>query len=466
MSTSVISCRKVGKSFDGVLLFENVTFIVRRGERVGFIGANGSGKSTLLSMIMSETPVDTGVVSVERGVHVVYVPQTVLDASEKSGGEKMKARLRTAFTAPADVYLLDEPTNNLDKEGIAMLEAFMEKSQAAFILVSHDRAFLERQVTKILYLDAYEKALHVYDGTYSDFVREHREQVDRAWRVYEAKEKKVQRIEKSMVQKGEWVARTVEQRLGNKKLPKYVQKPRAADLRDVEGRMGRRGRILRDRLEKVKEGLEHAPPPRMLRLPRLDFTGAVRSGELVFEVTDAKMRHAGAATQEINLRISYGDRIRLVGPNGAGKTTLIEALIGKREAVSGQVRRGAGLVVAYMSQDQVVHDGETLLQAGLRISEQEEHEVRELLHIWGFSPDAMAQPVSLLSQGERSRLLLSMFELKKPNCIILDEPTNHLDLEAMETLEGALREFNGTLIVASHDEYFIERIGITKTYSF
>jgi ATPase subunit of ABC transporter with duplicated ATPase domains len=465
MSSSLLSCRKVGKSFDGALLFENVTFTVRRGERVGFIGANGSGKSTLLSMIMGETPVDTGVISVERGVKMVYVPQTVVDQSEKSGGEKMKARLRTAFATSADVYLLDEPTNNLDKAGIEMLETFMKKSQAAFILVSHDRAFLERHVTKILYLDAYEKTLHVYDGTYSDFVREHKEQVDRAWRVYEAKEKRVQKVEESMTQKVEWVGRTVKQRLGNKNLGKYVEKPRAADLRDVEGRMGRRGRILRDRLEKGKKEIEHTPPPRMLRLPRLDFTGATRSGELVFETIGAKIGASGAVLQDIDVRISYGDRIRFVGVNGAGKTTLIETLVGKREPLSGQVRRGTGLVVAYMPQEQVVHDGETLLQAGLRISEHEEHEVRELLHIWGFSHEVMQQPVSLLSHGERSRLLLSMFELKKPNCIILDEPTNHLDLEAMETLEGALREFTGALIVASHDEYFIEHVGITKFYS-
>ncbi len=462
--SSLLSCRNVGVSFDNTVLFEHVTFHIDKGERVGLIGANGSGKSTLLRALIGDIPVSEGTVVQSPGANIVYVPQTAPDDSPQSGGEKMKTRLRQAFTTRADIYIFDEPTNNLDENGMAILEAFMAKSHATFVIVSHDRAFLERQVTSILYLDAYEKTVHAYNGTYSDFVRERKAQVDSAWRVYEAKEKKAHAVETSMTQKVEWVGRTVKQRLGNRDLPKYVQKPRAADLRDVEGRMGRRGRILRDRLEKAKKEIEHTPPPRMFRLPRLDFTHAERGGELVFEFRHGVIGRTGATPQPIDVRISYGERIRISGVNGAGKTTLLETLVGKLQPVEGEVRRGSGLVVAYMPQEQSILPGETVLQAGLRISGHEEHEVRELLHIWGFSADVMRQPVDSLSQGERSRLLLSMFELKQPNCIILDEPTNHLDLEAMQTLESALREFPGTLIVASHDEYFIERIGIMRNF--
>lgn len=460
--SSLLSCRNVGVSFDNMVLFEHVTFSIGAGERIGFVGENGSGKSTLLKVLVGEMAATSGVVAKEPGVQIMYVPQALNDDSLQSGGEKMKARLREAFTTRADVYIFDEPTNNLDADGIVMLEAFMQKSKAAFVIVSHDRAFLERQVTKIWYVDSYEKTVHTYDGTYSDFVRERKEEVDRAWRVYDAAKEKVRKVEQSMEQKVDWVGRTVKQRLGNRTMAKNVQKPRAADLRDVEGRMGRRGRILRDRLEKQKKDIEHTPPPRMVRLPRLDFTQVERSGELVFALSGAIGR-VGAASQPVDMRISYGERIRIGGVNGAGKTTLLETLVGALDPIDGEVRRGSGLVVAYMPQEQVVRDGETVLHAGLRISGREEREVREMLHIWGFSAEVMRQTVSTLSQGERSRLLLSMFELKQPNCIILDEPTNHLDLEAMETLEGALREFPGTLIVASHDEYFVERIGVTRT---
>ncbi|MBU6310784.1 ATP-binding cassette domain-containing protein [Patescibacteria group bacterium] len=459
--TALLSCSGISKTYDHLVL-DGVQFSVHRGEKIGLVGPNGSGKSTLLRILAGiETP-DAGSVTVESST-VAYFPQTH-DAADLSGGERAKRVLEPLMRSPAALFLLDEPTNNLDTDGLERLEEFVSHHSSACIIISHDRAFLDRTVTKILELDPHTHTATIYNGTYTEY-REAREQkIAREWSAYADAQEKLGRLTKETEQRLGWMREIEARRKRTKKLPKHEkEKPQAAILRDQEAEAGHRARIMKDRRDAFAEEAQAIHKP-VHELPLKIELDAPRGSTNVFTLTDVTLTYDSRAIGPITATIQYGDRVHISGPNGAGKTTLINALLGTHSGgVQGMLVRGADVRIGYLPQSAYdTATDESALQHFLRETEIEETDARKLLNRYRITAEDVHKPLTVLSPGEHSRLLIAELVARNPNCLILDEPTNHLDLEVVSELEETLATFTGTLIVVSHDRYFIEKLGLTK----
>jgi ATPase subunit of ABC transporter with duplicated ATPase domains len=245
--------------------------------------------------------------------------------------------------------------------------------------------------------------------------------------------------------------------------PKEKEKPVAAALRDAEGAMGRRGRLIRDRLARFQSDESVEKPREDLPL-HVAFEIEERSGQKVFDLKNVEKKMPLHSLGPIDLTVGYGERVLIVGDNGAGKTTLLNLLVGGVVADKGEISKGSRVRVGYMPQEEDLDSNAIVREEFLRHVDIDEGLGRSTLNRFRLSAEDMIKKVAELSSGERSRLRLAILMAQKPNCIVLDEPSNHLDLEVLESLEEALRKFSGTLIVVSHDRYFIRQVGLEKIY--
>ncbi|MEN9649565.1 MAG: hypothetical protein RL094_532 [Candidatus Parcubacteria bacterium] len=485
----IISSTNVCKSYETFPVLKNINLSIQKGEKIGLVGPNGSGKSTLLRILSAQLQQDEGIVTLSPKITIGYIPQefselnsstvedfigTVLakDAIEKvfkklnlsssilnreigtlSGGEKTKVALTRIMMAKQDILLLDEPTNNLDIAALSFLEDYIKKSSKTFLIISHDRAFLDATVSRIFEIDEFEKNLHVYEGNYSSYIQERTARLERAWEAYSDDVEKRGHIEEIIDQK---LRRAVD--IGN-------AEPRDNDknLYNFKVRQGQTAyqqgaKRLGDRLERMEE-IEKPKEPLPLNVR---FYSEERSGDKVFDLKDVTKKLPHHTLGPINLTINYGDRVLFTGPNGIGKTTLIKMLLGTLTPTSGMLVKGARLHIGYLPQVEDVLPDATVRDEFLRLTELEEGIARKTLHRFKISAEDVNKKISELSSGERSRFILAVLMCKNVNCIILDEPSNHLDFEVLESLEEALKEYEGTLIVVSHDRYFIERMGNLK----
>jgi len=465
-------------------LLDEAQLTIRAGERLGLIGRNGTGKSTLLGVLAGKTRLDDGELQRREGLRLGLVEQEpqlppaetlqdslllratacaawsegapaderehwrlesrleeflhrfgltgVISPASCSGGERKRAALALALALQPDLLLLDEPTNHLDIEAIERLEELLLKVPAA-IVVTHDRVFLDRTTTRIIELDR--GVLRSYPGSFAAYEQRKDEELaveDTARR----------RFEKFWQQEEAWIRKGVEAR-----------------------RTRNEGRVRR--LEQLR--IERATRRDRLGNIRFALNAGERSGDLVAEFDRVSKRFAARPLiEDLSMRIMRGDRIGLIGPNGAGKSTLIRLILGELAPDAGTVRLGTRLNIAYFDQLRAQLDPSATLAEAIspgsdwvQLGSERKHIVSYLGEFL-FPAQRAKSPISMLSGGERNRLLLARLFAQPANLVLLDEPTNDLDIESLELLEERLQDYKGTLLLVSHDRRFLDNI-VTQT---
>jgi len=476
-ATPQLAIRDAAVTFGGKPLFAGIDVTLGRAERVCLVGANGSGKSTILKALAGEIELDRGTRFRQPGIRVGYLPQnanlaqagsvaayvaagakdltpddyrvaTLLDhvqldgaraLSSLSGGEGRRAALARTLAAEPDLLLLDEPTNHLDLPTIQWLEEELVAFPGGILMISHDRAFLRGLTQRLLWLDR--GRMFERDGGFAGFEAWSQEIADQ-----EAAEDR--RLEKRLEQEEYWLARGVTARRSRNE--------------------GRRRNLFALRQQKA-ESLKTRGRA------KLQVTEAELGGRLAIEAIDLAKHFTQADGSRLEIvggfstRILRGDRIGILGPNGAGKTTLIRLLTGAERPDSGEVRLGVGIAPIYLDQKRETFDldrtlWETLAPGGgdsILVNGQQRHVVGYLRDFL-FDERQATMPVKALSGGERARLMLAKLFAKPSNLIVLDEPTNDLDMDTLDLLQDVLSDYDGTLLLVSHDRDFLDRL-VTST---
>jgi ATP-binding cassette subfamily F protein 3 len=370
--------------------------------------------------------------------------------SALSGGNKTKLSLARLLLSQADILLLDEPTNFLDLRALLWLERFVTQGNRAYLLVSHDRRFLDRTVGSILELDAGTHTLREWSGSYSDYAEARMREEQTRLATYRDQQAEIERLEED-------IRRTRQQASSTEKATKndYVRgraKKVAAKARARERRLERL-RDSADLIEKPKRGWGlHLVD--LGREPIDDDRIVVRVEHLSAGYGEREVLH------DLSLLVRGRDRVALVGANGSGKSTLVRCITGELPA-GGTVTLGESIRLGEMTQEaNELPAGHTVLETFRAHTTMFEDEARTYLHKFLFSGDEVLQPTGTLSYGQRTKLALAMLILSDANFLLLDEPTSHLDLPAIEAIENALAGYRGPLLIVSHDRYFLERIGI------
>ncbi|HKI91999.1 MAG TPA: ABC-F family ATP-binding cassette domain-containing protein [Gaiellaceae bacterium] len=358
-----------------------------------------------------------------------------------SGGEAARVALASILLSRFDVLCLDEPTNDLDFAGLARLEAFLAGFRGALVVVSHDRTFLDRTVTRVVELDEWTHGAREYAGGWSAYEAERTRQRERAYESWEGYVAERDRVEQQRRQMQEWEQRGYGQGRKKKK-GKDVKKTYAKRLERVEA------------VEKPYEQWEL----------RLGLVPAARSGDVVVRLEGAVAARGTFRLGPLDLELRWGDRVALVGPNGSGKTTLLDVLLGRLEPAAGTRWAGPGVVLGELEQRRETFAGAaSLLALFLALSGLVPENARTLLAKFGLGADDVLRPADSLSPGERTRAVLALLAARGVNCLVLDEPTNHLDVEAIEELERALERYEGTVLLVTHDRRFLQAFGATRT---
>ncbi len=504
----ILQANKIERSFSGDVLFDTISLQVDEGDRLALVGQNGAGKSTLLKILVGEEAPTSGTITQKRGLSVSYLAQdsrfvssrsiydemlhvfdklretektlrtlelkmaeesghafdrlmmdydklseefrqgggftyentiramlngfkfdeTMWDMkiSELSGGQNTRLALAKMLLENPNLLVLDEPTNHLDIDSIEWLENYLLNYQGTLIIVSHDRYFLDKVST--ITLDLTRHSLNRYVGNYSAFMALKAEQALQETKNFEKQQKEIAKLE-------EFVQRNI---------------VRASTTKRAQSRRKQLDKM--DRLDK---------PETQTKLANMTFRSGKTSGNVVLTVADVAIGHKGQVlTQPINLDVRKHDAIAIVGPNGIGKSTLLKSIMGQLPFIKGQSRFGANVEAGYYDQTQssLMPTNSVLEEIWKDFPRLPELDVRNRLAAFLFSGDDVEKTVSMLSGGEKARLLLAKLSMENNNFLILDEPTNHLDIESKEVLENALNAFDGSLLFVSHDRYFINRV--------
>ena len=377
-----------------------------------------------------------------------------------SGGQAARVALAALLLSRFDIVLLDEPTNDLDLNGLAKLEAFVQGLRGGVVLVSHDREFLARCVTTVVELDLAQNSVAVYDGGYEAYLEERAVARRHARERYEEfANTKADLVSRARTQR-EWSSQGV--RNAMKKNPDNDKIRRAASTESSE-KQGQKVRQMESRIARLEEVEE----PRKEWQLQFSIGQAPRSSAVVATLRDAVVRQGGFTLGPVNLQLNAGERIGITGPNGAGKSTLLRLLLGIQHPDSGDASMGASVAVGEIDQ------ARGLLAGGLKLADaveavltdQSPAEVRTLLAKFGLKADHTSRPVDSLSPGERTRAALALLQARGVNLLVLDEPTNHLDLPAIEQLEEALEGYDGALLLVTHDRRLLENVRLDARWN-
>jgi ATPase subunit of ABC transporter with duplicated ATPase domains len=366
-----------------------------------------------------------------------------------SGGEAARAALAAVLLVRADLLLLDEPTNDLDAPGLHTLESFLVSYPGALVVVSHDRAFLDRTVTRIAEVDPRSRAIVEWAGGWSDYARQRDEARARAYRQLAEAEARRRELETLLSRR------------------RTQARAEGAGLGEQSGGADRRGtNALRTKVRQTERLLERNPLPEKPYEPwelRLALRSTGRLPTPVAVLSGAVVERGSFRLGPIDLELLPGERLALTGPNGAGKTTLLRALLGELELTAGTGHLGRGVVPGVIGQRRAAYDSpEPLVDAFVGRTGLLPEEARTLLAKFGLGASHVGRACASLSPGERTRAHLAELQARGVNLLVLDEPTNHLDLEAVEQLEGALSIWDGALVVVSHDRRFLEAVEPTR----
>ena len=427
----------ITKSYGSEVVLADVDIVVPPRARIGLVGPNGTGKSTLLRLLAGlEEPDEGRVRRSPPSLTVGYLAQE-RRSSSRSGGEETRVALSVVLRAEHDVLLLDEPTNDLDFAGLEWLERQLASQPGSLVVVSHDRAFLDRTVTRIVELDEWTRGATEYAGGWSEYEAERERRRERHFQRWETSVGERKRIEEQQRRMAEWERRGYGQGRKKKK-SKDVKRTYAAKLKKVET------------VDKPYEPWEL----------RLGLAPASRSGDVVVRLEGAVAERGAFRLGPLDLEVSWGDRLAIAGKNGSGKTTLLDALLGRLPLVAGSRWQGPGVVLGELEQDRAALSGDRPLLDVFRDFDTET--ARTLLAKFGLGAADVLRSASSLSPGERTRAGLALLAARGVNCLVLDEPTNHLDVEAIEELERALAGYDGTVLLVTHDRRFLEAFSPTR----
>lgn len=389
------------------------------------------------------------------------LPPDLLDAPTESlsGGQAARASLASVLLARYDVFLLDEPTNDLDFVGLERLEQFVLGLQAGLVVVSHDREFLSRTVTSVLDLDEPSRTATLYGGGYDAYLTERARRRLQAREQYEEyDDKRSGLIDQAQRQREQSVRGAVR---AKRRMP---DNDRAAKGARIEAATHAAGRV--KTIESQLRQLDEVAEPRKQWQLQMSIAAAPRSGDVVAVLSGAVVTRGDFRLGPVDLQIAYGDRVALVGPNGSGKTTLLQALLGRLPLASGRHSLGHGVRVGEVDQGRSVFTGApTVVEVLEAVTEWPAADVRTLLAKYGLKADHVHRPAASLSPGERTRASLALLQAVGVNCLVLDEPTNHLDLPAIEQLEQALESYAGTLLLVTHDRRLLKAVRVDRTVS-
>jgi ATPase subunit of ABC transporter with duplicated ATPase domains len=376
-----------------------------------------------------------------------------------SGGQAARVALAALLLSRFDVVLLDEPTNDLDLAGLDRLEAFVAGQRRGVVVVSHDREFLARCVTRIVELDLHQNAVHVYDGGYESYLDERERARRHAREAYEEYAGTRADLEGRARTVREWSSKGV--RNAMRKSPDNDKIRRAAQQDSAE-KQARKVRQMESRIARLDEVVE----PRKEWVLKFAIAAAPRSSSVVSTLDGAVVRRGDWALGPASLQVEARRRIGITGPNGAGKTTLLSLLLGRLAPDEGRASLGASVAIGEIDQ------GRTGLREDLPLGEAFAEalpdlapaDLRTLLAKFGLKADHVASPVGRLSPGERTRAAMALLQARGVNLLVLDEPTNHLDLPAIEQLEEALESYDGALLLVSHDRRLLENVRLDERW--
>jgi ATPase subunit of ABC transporter with duplicated ATPase domains len=363
-----------------------------------------------------------------------------------SGGQKTCLGLARLLLADPDLLILDEPTNHLDIEALQWLEDYLARFDGGILLVSHDRAFLDRVVTTILDLDPGTRQVKVYPGNYTAYVQAVERERERYAQAYQEQQERIARIETDI--------------RGLKQQAKGIERETIHfHYRRIAKDVARIAVVRQRKLQRLLDSGNLLEKPELHWRMKLIFGETPPSGQDVLRLEGVKMGFPGRPLlEDVNLALRHDERIALVGPNGSGKTTLLRLIAGQLSPQAGQVRLGTNVRLGYYSQEQEELDGASNAFEAIRgLAPMSETETRTFLHLFLFAGDEVFVPVRSLSFGERARLALARLVAMGCNLLLLDEPINHLDIPSRAAFERALDAFGGTVIAAVHDRYFVQR---------
>ena len=396
-----------------------------------------------------------GAVSAEVGLGVdLDTPMTAL-----SGGQAARAGLAALLLSRYDVLLLDEPTNDLDLDGLERLERFVTGLRSPAVIVSHDREFLARTVTRVVELDLAQQQVGVYDGGYDSYLAEREVARRHAREAYEDYADTLGGLKDRAQMQRNWMAQGVRNARRKSTDNDKIGRNKRAETSEKQAAKARQTQRMIERLDVVEE-------PRKEWELRMTIAAAPRSGT-VAAYADAAVVHRGSFTLgPVSVQVDWADRVVVTGANGSGKTTLLAALLGRIPVDSGAAGLGSGVRVGEVDQARGLFLGDASLARafGEAVPDWNDSDVRTLLAKFGLTREHVPRPASSLSPGERTRAALALLQAREVNLLVLDEPTNHLDLPAIEQLEQAVENFPGTVLLVTHDRRMLDTVRATRRW--
>ena len=396
----------------------------------------------------------------------ILVTQLGLDASldqpmtSLSGGQAARAGLASLLLSRFDILLLDEPTNDLDLAGLDQLEQFVLSSNQPMVIISHDREFLSRTVTKVLELDMHQQSIHLYGGGFDAYLVERERDRLHAREQYEEYAGTLSGLQERGRTQRAWADKGVRAARRNPPDGDKIGKSLRVESSEKQASKARQ-------TDRMVERLEVVPEPRKEWELQMSISAAAPSGQVVAVLREASLTRGAFHFGPVTLQIDRGDRVAVTGPNGAGKSTLLGLLLGTLTADSGDASLGSGVEIGEIDQARGAFVGAgSLLDAFCdQVPDLQTSEVRTLLAKFGLSGGHVVRPTQTLSAGERTRAGLALLQARGVNLLILDEPTNHLDLPAIEQLESALGSFDDTILLVTHDRRLAERFNPNRRLS-
>ena len=376
-----------------------------------------------------------------------------------SGGQAARAGLAALLLSRYDVLLLDEPTNDLDLDGLERLERFVTGLRAPAVIVSHDREFLARTVTRVVELDLAQQQVGVYDGGYEAYLAEREVARRHAREAYEEYDDRVTGLKDRARTQRNWMAVGVRNARRKATDNDKIGRKLRAETSEKQAAKARQTERLIERLEVVEE-------PRKEWELQMSIAAAPRSGTVVASMSGAVVRRGSFTLGPIDARVDWADRVMITGANGSGKTTLLQALLGRIPVDEGTAGLGSGVRVGEIDQARGLFLGPQPLSRAFAdaVPDWGQAEVRTLLAKFGLTSEHVPRPADSLSPGERTRAALALLQAREVNLLVLDEPTNHLDLPAIEQLEQAVDSFGGTVLLVTHDRRMLDTVRSTRLW--